>query len=155
MRDPVRMLIPCLLALACVGATYPDRQPLPRGSGEAQGTRVSVTVCVLPAEPRNCGPRVKVSSGGLKETWPPHAKHAGVVTAPRPKIKCPPSCVAQPSGGATVDLKAEAKVDPSYGTYEFDHWKGRCTGRSKQCRMRVSKNENARVVAVFRSRQGP
>lgn len=147
MRDLTRLFVPCVLALACIGAPYADARP--------QGTRVSVVICVLPAEPTDCGPQTKVKGGKLIQAWAEQARHAGVVSAQRPKIKCPPSptCTAQASGGLTISLKAQPKADASYGTYVFDHWEGRCTGTvpTSPCSLRVSKNDNARVVAVFRS----
>jgi hypothetical protein len=132
----------CLSVLACLGASYPDRSPLPKTPGLV--TRLSVVICLGAYAPETCGP---LSKG---DGVPDSARNAGVISAPSLDIKCPGKCQGIAAGSVRVAIKAIALQ--SYGRYKFDHWERSCADQGGEtCTLSIRKNRTARAVAVFRS----
>ena len=139
----LRFSVASLSALACLGASYPDKGPLPGGPG-VLGTRLTVEICLgKPYDSQNCGPQG--NRGGV----PYLTSRAGYVSAPRMEIKCPPRCVGIDDGAVKVGIKAIALR--SYGRYKFAGWDEACKGQGKTCSLSIRKNGRARAVAYFSS----
>jgi hypothetical protein len=144
MRHAVRASVACMTALVCLGAS--------NAGARQQASLLSVQICAPDRQPANCGPRAKVGPRRqLGVRFPTLARRAGIVSAPRLKIKCPGVCEATIPGAVTVTITAKATQDPSQGSYAFDHWEGSCAGQPVTCTLNVSRSGNVRAVAVFRS----
>jgi hypothetical protein len=143
----LRFSVACLSALACLGASYPDSVPPlpPRGPGSL-GTRLSVELCLGASySSENCGPQ------GTSGSVPYPTSRAGIVSAPSMEIRCPLKCAGMKAGAVTLKVKAIASQ--SSGRHRFAHWdeEGGCKGQGKTCKLSISKNRRARVVAYFSS----